>query len=57
MERMESDRIAKRVYVENCAVNHLRSWSWKSWIDNVKDCLTKRFGCQQARRMVNAGVL
>ena len=53
MERMENDRIAKRVYVGECAdirsVGRLR----KRWIDTVKDCLKKR-GLQfrQVRRIV-----
>ena len=51
---MENDRIAKRVYVRECA----GSWSVgrprKRWIDTVEDCLKKRgLNVKQARRMVH----
>ena len=42
MERIENDRIAKRVYVGECADNRSVGKQWKKWIDNVKDCLMKR---------------
>ena len=42
VERMENDRIAKRVYVRECASSHSVGRSRKSWIDIVKDCLSKR---------------
>ena len=53
MERMENDRIAKRVYIGECAsscsVGRLR----KRWIDTVKECLSKRgVDVRQARRTV-----
>ena len=53
MERMEKDRIAKSVYVGDCAdgcsVGRLR----KRWIVTIKDCLRKRgLYVRQARRMV-----
>ena len=40
MERMEKDRIAKRV-----AGNRSVGRSQKRWIETMKDCLRKRFGC------------
>ena len=39
---MENDRIAKRVYVEECAGSHSVGRLWKRWIDTMKDCLQKR---------------
>ena len=42
MERMENDRIAKRVYVGECAGSRSVGRSRKRWIDTVKDCLKKR---------------
>ena len=50
VKRMENDRIAKRVYVRECA----GSRSVGRWIDTVKDCLKKRgLDVRQARRMVH----
>ena len=47
VERMENDKIAKRVYVGDCAGSRLIDRLQKRWIDTVKDCLKKkRFGCQ-----------
>ena len=49
MEKMENDRIAKRVYVGEC-VGRLQ----KRWTDTVKDCVKKRgLDVSQAMRMVN----
>ena len=42
VERMGNDRIAKRVYVGECAGSHSVSRPWKRWIDTVKYCLKKR---------------
>ena len=42
MERIENDRIAKRVYVGECASSRSVGRSRKTWIDTVKDCLKKR---------------
>ena len=54
MERMENDRIAKRVYVGECVVSRSVGRPRKRWIDKVKDCLKKRgLGVRQARRMVH----
>ena len=48
VERMERDRITKRVYVGECAGRPR-----KRWIDTVKECLEKRgLDVRQARRMV-----
>ena len=55
LERMENDRIAKRVYVgectSSCSVDKLR----KKWIDSVKLCFLKNRGLDvsQAKRMVH----
>ena len=42
VERMENDRIAKRVYVGECAGSRSVGRPRKRWIDTVKDCLKKR---------------
>ena len=53
VERMESDRIAKRVYVGECDGSHPVGRPWKIWIDTVKECLKERgLGVRQARIMV-----
>ena len=44
MERMENDRIAKMVYVGECAGR-----LWKRCFDTLKDCLKKRVGCQESK--------
>ena len=50
---MERDRIAKIVYVGECAGNRSVCRSWKRWIDTVKKCLKKRgLNVSQARRRV-----
>ena len=53
MERMERNRIAKKVYVgkwdSSRSVGRLR----KRWIDTVKECLRKRgLDVRQARRII-----
>ena len=51
---MESDKIAKRVYVGVCAGSRSVGGSQKRWIDTVKECLKKRgLDIRQARRMVH----
>ena len=51
---MEKDRIAKRIYIGECAVNRSVGRLRKRWIDTVKDCLRKRsVDVKQARRMVH----
>ena len=53
MVRMENDRIAKRLYVGECAGSCSVGRAWKRWISIVKDCLRKRgLDIRQARRMV-----
>ena len=53
VERMERDRIAKRVYVGVCAGSRSVGRPRKRWIDTVKECLKKRgFDIRQAKRMV-----
>ena len=50
---MKNDRIAKKVYVGECADSRSVGSTRKRWIDTVKDCLNKRgLGVSQARRMV-----
>ena len=52
MKRMDNDRIAKRVYVGECAGSRLVGRPRKRWIDTVKDWLKKRgLDVRQARRM------
>ena len=51
VERMENDRIAKRVYVEEYAGSCSVGRVWKSWIDTMEVCLKKRgLDVRQARR-------
>ena len=53
MERMEKDRIARKLYVGECDGRHSVGRPRKMWIDTVKDCLRKRgLDIRQARRMV-----
>ena len=50
----ENERIAKKVYVGECAGSRSVGRPRKSWIDTVKDCLKKRgLDVRQARRMVH----
>ena len=42
MERVEKDRIAKRVYVGECAGIRSVGRRRKRWSDTVKECLRKR---------------
>ena len=54
MERKESDRITKRVYVGDCAGSRSVSRPRKKWIDTMKECLKKRvLEISQTRRMVS----
>ena len=58
VERMENDRIPKRVYAGEGAGSRSVSRQRKRWIDTVKDCLKKRgLDVRQARRIVYGGVL
>ena len=53
VERMERDKIAKRVYVGECVGRRSVGRPRKRWIDTVKECLKKRgLDIRQARRMV-----
>ena len=49
VKRMENDRIAKSVYVGEYAGRHSVGRPRKRWINNVKDCLKKRFACQASK--------
>ena len=49
VERMKNDRIAKRVYVGECAGSYSVGKPWKRWTDTMKELLKKRFGCQASK--------
>ena len=54
LERMKNGRIAKRVYVGECAGSRPVGRPRKRWIDTMKDCLKKRgFDVRLARRVVH----
>ena len=56
MEKMEYDRIAKRIYVGECAGYRSvgKPKKRRRWIDSEKECLTKRgLDVRQARGMEN----
>ena len=46
LERMERDRIVKRVYVGVCAGSRSVGKPQKRWIDTMKECLKKRGSVQ-----------
>ena len=53
VERMERDRIAKRVYLEESAGSLSVGRPRKGWIDTMKEYLRKRgLDVRQTRRMV-----
>ena len=53
VERMERDRITKRIYVGEYAGSSSMGRPRKKWTDTVKECLKKRnLDIRQARRMV-----
>ena len=53
MEKMKKDRIAKRVYIGECAGSCSVGRLLKRWIDIMKGCLKKRgLTIRQAKRMV-----
>ena len=52
---MERDRIAKRVYVGECAGNCSVCRLWKRWIDTVKKCLKKKRFRYQASKENDPG--
>ena len=45
MERMENEKIAKMVYVWECACSHSVGRPRKRWVDRVKDWLKKKEVC------------
>ena len=50
---VERDRIAKRIYLGECAYSCLVGRPRKRWIDTVKECVRKRgLDVRQGRRMV-----
>ena len=49
MDRMENERISKRVYVGVCTGSRSVGRPRKRWTNTVKDCLRKRFGCQASK--------
>ena len=52
VERMERDRIAKRVCVGDCAGRHSVGRSRERWTDTVRECLKKNcLDVREARRM------
>ena len=52
MKRIDNDRIAKTVYVGECAGSCSVGRPWKRGIDTVNECLKKRgLDIRQARRM------
>ena len=54
VEMMEKDRIAKRVYVGECAGSRSVGRPRKKWIDIVKGLFKeKRFGCQSSKSKEN----
>ena len=54
VERMQNDRIAKKVYVGEWAGSSSVGGLRKRWIDNEKDCLRKKgLNVRQTRRMVH----
>ena len=54
VKRMESSRIAKRIYAGECAGSHSVGRPRKRWIDTVKECLKKKgLDVRQARVMVH----
>ena len=58
VERMENDKIAKRVYVGKCTDSHSVGRPQKRWIDIVKELFKKRgLDVRQARRMLHDMIL
>ena len=54
VERMENSRIAKKVYVGECAGSLSVGRAKKRWIDSVKNCLKERgLDVRQGRIMVH----
>ena len=53
VERMENDRIVKRIYVGECLVSLSVGRPRKKWADTMKDCLKKGLDVRQTRRIVH----
>ena len=54
MEKMENNRSAKRLYVEEGACSRSVGRPWKRWIDTVNNCFKKRgLDVKQARSKEN----
>ena len=53
VERMEKDKIAKRVYVGECGNSFSVGRTRKRWIGTVKDLKKRGSNVKQARRMVH----
>ena len=52
-ERMENERIAKKIYVGECVSSRSVGRPRKRWIGTVKECLKKKgLDIRQAKRMV-----
>ena len=50
MERIENDRIPRRLYVGECAGSHSVGRPRKRWHETVKECFKKKwFGCQASK--------
>ena len=49
LERMERDRIAKRVYVGECVGSRSVGRPRKRWTHTLKECIKKRCGCQASK--------
>ena len=49
IDDVERDRIVKRVHVGESAGSRSVGMPRKRWIDAVKECLKKRFGCQVSK--------
>ena len=53
VERMENDRISKKVYVWECVDSRSVGRLWQRWIDAVKEYLKKRgLDIRQARKII-----
>ena len=54
---MENNKIAKRVYVRECAGSHSVGWPRKRWIETMKDWLKRRgLDVRQTRKWCMIGV-
>ena len=53
LERMENNKIAKRVYAGECADIHSVGNPKKKWIDTIRSYLKKVLDVRQTRRMLH----